>query len=875
MKNPILEQFIVESRDYIQRIGEILIELEQKGSSLDVLNELFRIVHTLKGNSGIFNFTYMTKLLHASEDLMNRLREGMIEYTSDIADLLLETTDIVAQMIDQVEAYGEPEFSTNELAQRKTEEIRKLLSEGKREETTIKEDEREKIDPSKLSETLRINAVKLLLEGKKVKIVLYTPSEDCFYKGDDPFLFAKTAPKLLFLRAYMRETVKDFLSFDLYRCITNFEIISEASSEELKEHFQYVLDQIELFEPNLSELIVPTGDPNGGQVYEDFVEEFREILKLNEKERLKNSINAILELTGENLFVASCLRWIRELIDYIPISTPYIEALLKSVETKEAPKFEIHEAITSPKMTDERTLKEEPKDQIIPLDPLTISIILEQRRVLKELEKIQRELKKGTYNSIITVIENAIRATRNQELINIFEEIKNQSNHENYAKVIEFIEQIEKGETYRVKGEKVEPLREETPKKIEPVHEKEDRIQVKQEEQRITKFLRVDEDKVNRFMNLIGELVVAKNSLLYLAKRIETEFDIPELSKEIKSQYSVVNRIAEDMQDAIMQIRMIPVSTVFQRFPRLVRDISKKLGKQVKLEIIGEDTEADKNVVEALGDPLIHLIRNSLDHGIETPEERVAQGKEETATIKLMAKHEADRVIIEVEDDGRGIDPEKIKRKAYEKGLISEETLERLSDEEAINLIFLPGFSTKEESSELSGRGVGMDVVRNMVERFNGTVNVWSKKGLGTKVTISLPLSMAVSNVMLIETANRKFGIPMDAVVETVRIKDSQIRIFKERRVTSLRGKVVPILFLNEILEIPQQPIKNEDNQYAVLIAQIRGETVGLVVDRFLGTADIILKPFTGFLSQFRLFSGTAIMGDGSVLLVINPKELA
>lgn len=868
MKNPILEQFIVESRDYIQRIGEILIELEQKGSSSDLLNELFRIVHTLKGNSGIFNFTYMTKLLHAAEDLMNRMRDGVFTYTSEIADLLLETTDIVSQMIDQVEAYGEPEFSTNELAQRKTEEIRKLLFEGRREETATKEEETEKIDPSKLSETLRIKAVKLLFEGKNVKIVLYTPIEDCFYKGDDPFLFAKTTPKLLFLRAYLRESVEDPLSFDLYRCITNFEIISEASSQELKEHFQYVLDQIELFEPKISELIAPSGDHNGGQVYEDFVEEFREILKYNDKERLKNSINAVLELTGENLFVASCLRWIRELIDFIPVSTPYIEALLKSIETKEAPKFAIPEVITS---TEQKPTIKETKE-FLPLDPLTTEIILEQRKVLEELEKIQGEIRRGTFNSIITAIENALRTSKNQELINRFEALKNQSDHTNYSKILEFIEQIEKEETHRVK---TEPLQEETPRRIEPVQEKEEKISTKQDEQKSIKFLRVDEDKVNRFMNLIGELVVAKNSLLYLAKKIETELEIPELSKEIKSQYSVVNRIAEEMQDAIMQIRMIPVSTVFQRFPRLVRDISKKIGKQVKLEIIGEDTEADKNVIEALGDPLIHLIRNSLDHGIETPEERLSQGKEETATIKLKATHEADRVIIEVEDDGRGIDPEKVKRKAYEKGLITEETLEKISDEEAINLIFLPGFSTKEESSELSGRGVGMDVVRNMVERFNGSVNVWSKKGFGTKVTISLPLSMAVSHVMLIDTASRKFGIPMDAVIETVRIRDNQIRIFKGRRVTSLRGKVVPILFLNEILAIPQQPLKDEDNQYAVLIANIRGETVGLVVDKFLGTADIILKPFTGFLSQFRLFSGTAIMGDGTVLLVINPKELA
>jgi two-component system chemotaxis sensor kinase CheA len=389
-----------------------------------------------------------------------------------------------------------------------------------------------------------------------------------------------------------------------------------------------------------------------------------------------------------------------------------------------------------------------------------------------------------------------------------------------------------------------------------------------------SRVLKVDEPKIDRLMNLVGEFVVAKNSLAYLAQKADAVYGVPELSKELKAQYSVLNRISEEMQDAIMQVRMVPVSTVFQRFPRLVRDLSKKLGKKVKLILEGEETEADKNVIEALADPLIHIIRNSLDHGIELPEERVAKGKPEIGTIILRAKQEADQVVIEVIDDGRGIDPEKLKLKAYEKGLISEEQFKKMKDTEALNLIFLPGFSTKEVASDLSGRGVGMDVVKTTVEKFGGSVSVKSTLDKGTVITLSLPLSMAVSHVMIIESAGEKFGIPMENVMETVRVSKKDIQTIKGKMTTVLRNKVVPIFYLNALLDIDQQHLTNEDGEYAVLVLSVKGELIGVIVDRFHETADIILKPFTGFLAGLRLFSGTAIMGDGSVLLIINPKEL-
>lgn len=388
------------------------------------------------------------------------------------------------------------------------------------------------------------------------------------------------------------------------------------------------------------------------------------------------------------------------------------------------------------------------------------------------------------------------------------------------------------------------------------------------------KVLKVSQDKIDRLMELIGEMVVAKNALPYLATRAESLFGQRELAREIKTQYSVINRIAEDMQHAIMQVRMLPVGIIFQRFGRLVRDLSKKLGKDVSLVIEGEDTEADKNVIESLADPLIHILRNSLDHGLETPEVRLAAGKPAQGTLRVVARQEGDRVMLTISDDGTGIDTDRVRLKAVERGLIPADRASSLTDAEAVQLVFLPGFSTSDAISDLSGRGVGMDVVRNAVERINGQVELDSMRGQGTTVRLTLPLSMAVTNVMMIEAGERRFGVPMDLIVETVRVPAEDIHHFKRTQTTVLRGRIVPLRALSDLLGFDCAPRLNEDGELAVLVVRLGSENVGLLVDNFHGTSDIILKPLEGVLAGITGFAGTALMGDGSVLMILNPKEL-
>ncbi|MEU4621485.1 chemotaxis protein CheA [Actinoplanes sp. NPDC023801] len=387
-----------------------------------------------------------------------------------------------------------------------------------------------------------------------------------------------------------------------------------------------------------------------------------------------------------------------------------------------------------------------------------------------------------------------------------------------------------------------------------------------------TRVLKVDQEKVDRLMELVGELNVAKNGLTFLADAAEEEFGSRVLSRRIKDQYAGMHRIAEELQAAVMDVRMLPLSVAFGRFPRLVRDLSRRLGKTIELVTEGEDTMADKDVIEALGDPLVHLVRNSLDHGIEPSEERIAAGKPPAARLTLAAVADGDAVIVEVSDDGRGVDPERVKRKAYEKGLISEAELETLSETDAVNLVFRAGFSTADQVSDLSGRGVGMDAVRASVEKLGGSVTMRSKLGQGTFTRLRLPLSMAVTQVMVVSVAGQRFGIPVDLLVETVRVPAGEMGRVLHQDVVMMRGEVVPVVDLARTLDMPWSPAPGEDRR--ILVVNVNSQRIGLLVEQFHREVDVILKPMEGLLAYADEFSGTALLGDGLVLLVLNMKEV-
>ena len=386
-------------------------------------------------------------------------------------------------------------------------------------------------------------------------------------------------------------------------------------------------------------------------------------------------------------------------------------------------------------------------------------------------------------------------------------------------------------------------------------------------------YIRVDQKHINTLMDLVGEIIIAKNSLPYLGKRAATVYGVPELADEIDQKHGTINFIVSELQNVAMEMRMLPVSRAFERFPRLVRDISRKLDKRVNLVMEGEDTLADKDVIDLLGDPLVHMVRNSLDHGVETPGERLAAGKTEEATITLRAFQDKSDIVVEVEDDGGGIDPERIRRKAVEKGVIGAETAAAMNDEEAVQLIMAAGFSTADAVSDLSGRGVGMDAVMSVVTSLGGSVRAFSILGRGSRMRLTLPMSMAITKILIVSQGECTYGIAADDVIESmIDVPMSRVTTVNSWPGLEVRGDLVPLYTLAAQLEMDGD--RSLKTGFSAVVVKVKGETVALAVDSFQDISDVVVKPLAGMLQHHPYYNGSTILGDGSITFILNMQEV-
>ena len=387
--------------------------------------------------------------------------------------------------------------------------------------------------------------------------------------------------------------------------------------------------------------------------------------------------------------------------------------------------------------------------------------------------------------------------------------------------------------------------------------------------------LRVEEARIDALFNLAGELIVAKNGMAHLAKRVEDGIGRNELTRALRREHEIIERLATEMHAAILKLRMVSIAQVFRSFPRLVRDTSQRLNKKVALVTHGELTESDKTIVDRLFEPLLHLVRNALDHGVESPEQRLAAGKPETAIVSLQAERAGDRLVVEVRDDGRGIDPDVVRRKAAESGLLARDELDALSDEQVLDLIFSAGFSTAADVSDISGRGVGMDVVRATIEEIGGRVSVSSRVGKGTAVQLDLPVTIAMTRIMVVEAGDQVFGIPMDAVTETIRLTADRISRIKNNDGFVHGDRVVPICSLAELMNLPKREVAPaRGNERLVVVIEAGGRAAAIEVEAIRNSLEVALKPMQGLLANARGYAGTTLLGNGDVLLVLDIKEV-
>ncbi len=377
--------------------------------------------------------------------------------------------------------------------------------------------------------------------------------------------------------------------------------------------------------------------------------------------------------------------------------------------------------------------------------------------------------------------------------------------------------------------------------------------------------VRVDIEKLDSLLNLVGELVINKTRL----EQIGITHRLTELVETIEQ----MDRVTTDLQSVVMKVRMVPVGQVFNRFPRMVRDLSRELNKEINLTIEGEETELDRTVIDEIGDPLVHLIRNSLDHGVEHPDDRVAKGKDAIGEVRLIARHEGNNVIIMVEDDGKGIDPEIIKSKAVEKGIISQDDADKMDDNEAVRLVFLPGFSTADVITDVSGRGVGMDVVRSKIESLGGLIDVETKIDQGSKFKIRLPLTLAIIQALLVKVHQEIYAIPLGNIDSTINITMDDIKTIQNKEVILLRGQIIPIIRLADVLNVPEVQ-DSENNELFVVVVHMGEQKAGIIVDNLIGQQEIVIKTLGNLLTGIKVIAGATILGNGQVALILDVGTL-
>ncbi|WP_027326645.1 chemotaxis protein CheW [Helicobacter pametensis] len=503
-----------------------------------------------------------------------------------------------------------------------------------------------------------------------------------------------------------------------------------------------------------------------------------------------------------------------------------------------------------------------------------MDIILESTDCMKMLLEEIKQSGKDNHSSDIQPIITKLQAISNQSIqeINLTQEIPQsiQAEEEDYSHLSEEeveaeIERLlkERQELDRQKRQNKQKIQQ-PPTTTPHIEQSDDKMPSTMIEQTV----RVDVKRLDHLMNLIGELVLSKNRLLRIHGDINDRRNNATLSDELNQIVSSISTVTTDLQLAVMKTRMLPIVKVFSKFPRMVRDLARELNKQIELVISGEETELDKSIIEEIGDPLVHIIRNSCDHGIEPPKERLQNGKSEMGKIQLKAYNEGNHIVIEIQDDGKGLDPEILKSKALEKDLINKHDAANMTDQDAFSLIFKAGFSTASTLTNISGRGVGMDVVKSNIEKLNGIIDIESKPKLGTTLKLKIPLTLAIIQALIISLQDEFYAIPLSSVLETIKISQVEIYTIDGKSVLKLRNEVLPLVHMADLFQIEND--FGRAREFYVVIIGLANQKMGIIVDHLIGQEEVVIKSLGEYLKNIQGIAGATVRGDGKITLIVD-----
>lgn len=700
--------FIDETKDHLQSLNENLLLLEKATDDMDILNEIFRMAHTLKGMAGTMGFNNMQRLTHDMEDVLSEIRNGKIHVNPDIVDVLFRCLDALEKYTDEIVNTGADGNETNQdiidnlnsIIKNESPKIEKKEAQpaaAKTEEKKVKEEVNSE-EQTQVNLTYFENdaAMKALKDGMSIFSITITLNSSCVLKSARAFIIFRK------LEACSCEIIK-----------------SEPKVEDIED---------EKFDTSFNILIITK----------------------TSKDTLYKELNSIAEV-----------------------------------------------------------------------EKIEIEVIENQNVVLTDDEG----------NKIPTPEEKT-------ETIQDTKEIKEEK--------IDVKSQVE------------------TPQPQAASSSNQQNSEMNKMKARAGKTVRVDIERLDTLMNLVSELIIVKTRL--------GSIESAELGPNYHDAVEYLERTTTSLHDAVMKVRMVPVEQVFNRFPRTIRDLSRSLNKEIELHISGEDTELDRIVIDEIGDPLLHLLRNAGDHGLETPEERVAAGKPKKGNIFLRAYQDGNNVVIEVEDDGSGIDVEKVRKRSIEKGVITAEAADKLTDKEVVELLFKPGFSTSEKITDVSGRGVGLDVVKSKISSLNGTVETKTALGKGSKFTIRLPMTLTIIQALMVKIGSEKYAIPLNTIQTIEDVKKTDIQYVQNKDVILLRDAVIPIINLAEILEVPDS--QNDSDSLTVVIVK-KGDTLaGFIVDTLIAQQEIVIRSLGKYLSGIKNITGATILGNGEVALILDTNTL-
>ncbi|MEG2173128.1 MAG: Hpt domain-containing protein [Desulfovibrionaceae bacterium] len=793
-----LKDFIDESFEIIEMLNSGLLSLEDGPAGQDELvNDLFRYFHNLKGNSGIIGFQELNSLTHEAETLLNNIRRGEAIPTHELIDLLLFVADVMESLVQGIDPNSgsvSPFETSLVLAQLQQAvaggpiQLPAGLMEASPEEPAPAESTPEEPVP----ENTAPQKTEQLSPLEVVTPVILPVGTD----GDDLDIFSVTVRQQIeIIHAAMGTLKKDGNhkeSIDaLYRCLVAIKnACSFVHYEEIKVYAERTAGIVES---------ARSSDMDFGMLLDMLGQEV-EIINDMLLAQIAEAGTAVTETPPESAEIQA------------PAPAPVTEETAPTAPQISAP------------------VAEQPQAEPVPPRPAS-----PDTRLLTRLPQSPEGESEPSAPLIKTVPIATAKAPA----------------------------QVAKAPVAKTPTPKAAPAAK-TP--APPAAAAADH--------KGSSTIRVDHEKLDHLMNLIGELIINRNRYTLIARSLEEkgqEVDVAQVAQSLSETTYAMARISDDLQDTIMKVRMVPVASVFSRFPRLVRDLSRKSGKEVDLILEGEETELDKSVVEVIGDPLVHLIRNAMDHGVEAEAERIAKGKNPKGRVVLRAYHRGNSVAIEIEDDGKGIDPEKMREVAVRKGILNQDEARQLDDREAMELIFAPGFSSAETITDISGRGVGMDVVRTNIKNLKGSVSISSEVGKGTRFTLSLPLTLAIIDALMVNVAGQMYAIPLDAVSETTKIEAVRLTDVKGRKAVTLRGEVIGIVEMAELLCLPRKPLPE---MLPVVVIHDNERRLGIVVDRLLERQEIVIKPLGAYLGDLNGISGATIMGDGSVILILDPHEI-